>query len=68
MVECDAALGQDLLEIAVGHGVADLEEDRMQDHIPGKLSTFERHHAHDLIDGERPPIDHRRKVCDRTKR
>ena len=46
MVECgmvnhDTPLDHDLLEDAVRHPVAQVEEDRVQDHVLGKVGAFE---------------------------
>lgn len=41
MVNRDTPLGHDLLKVAVGHPVAQVEEDRVQDHVLGKVRTFE---------------------------
>lgn len=41
MVNHDSPLGHDLLEVAVGHPVAQVEEDRVQDHVVKKVDTFE---------------------------
>ena len=40
MVNRDTPLGHDLLEVAIGHPVAPVEEDRMQDHVFGKLGPL----------------------------
>ena len=41
MVNRDTPLGHDLLKVAVGHTVAQVEEDRVQNHVLGKVNTFE---------------------------
>ena len=41
MINRDTLLGHDLLKVAVGHPVAQVEEDRMQDNVIGKVDTFE---------------------------
>ncbi len=68
MVSHNAALRQDLLEIAIEYGVPDIEEGRMQDDLLRELGSFERNHRANLIDKSRWLIDHPPKVCDRTVR
>lgn len=41
MVNRDTPLGHDLLEVTLGYPVAQVEEDRVQDHVLGKVGTFE---------------------------
>ena len=41
MVNHDTPLDHDLLEDAVRHPVAQVEEDRVQDHVLGKVGAFE---------------------------
>jgi hypothetical protein len=41
MIDRDASLGHDLLEVAIGHAVAKVEKDRVQDRGLGKVGTFE---------------------------
>jgi hypothetical protein len=41
MIDPDASLSHDLLEIAVRHGVAQIEEDGVQDDVSGEMSALE---------------------------
>ena len=66
MVDADATLSQNLFEITIGHGVPDVEEDCMQDHIPRELRAFERNHRLNLIDKMANSIHHLIESCDRT--
>ena len=68
VVDHDAPPPRDFLEIAIGHGISDLIEDRMQDQIPWDLRTFERNHRRDLIDKSRWLIARHDNGCDRTSR
>lgn len=40
MIHHDAPLCQDFLKIAVGHRIADAEEDSVKNDLPQKLNTF----------------------------
>jgi len=45
MVNRDAALSHDFLEITVGYCVADIEKHSVQDHVFWKMSAFEIDHG-----------------------
>ena len=66
MVDADATLSQNLFGVTIGHGVPDVEEDCMQDHIPRELRAFERNHRLNLIDKMANSIHHLLESCDRT--
>jgi hypothetical protein len=53
MVDFHAALGEDFLKVAISYAVADVEEDREQDHALGDMSAFERN-------GHRTSPEHRK--------
>jgi hypothetical protein len=52
MVNLDTALGQNLLEIAIGHTVSDVEKHGMEDDTLGKMGAFERNRGPYLPHGQ----------------